>query len=356
MPLTYKADTQIFTPFSDYIAEETLLRNSIIRSGIATSNPLIQQLARSGEDLEIPNWDPDLPGDGQRPEEGVDLTVRKLGSNKQRGVIHHCREVWGSSELAALAVGSSNDPQRAIGDKVAEKVTNIDQSYLLATLSGVFGPLGSSNSSAAFAAMSIDATGSGESDLSAQQVARGEAILGEKARVFGSMIISPEVYAFLKVRQAIEYIPVKDMPGITASTAAAAEITGINAVGGSSAGMFGGAFEVPTFCGKILIVSDDCPRSGSGAATKYGVYMFRPGAVGFGDQKPLRIAEDETFLSESYLIKAAWDKVYHPLGATYSGPVNPLKADLATVGNWAPIFDKKNIGVVRLTVTCPITV
>ena len=328
-------------------------------SGIVTDNPIIAQNVTKGDKFKIPNWAPNLSGDVQIPREGIPLSVNKLSSNEQMGVVFHRANVWGSGDLAAMAVGAENDPMGAIGRRVADWVLWADQLDILATMSGVFGALGSSNAGAAFAEMCVDAGGSGETDFSVSHVVRADGILGEDADNFGAMIVHPAIYSYLRIREMINYVNAKELPGVTASTAAAGSIVTSNAVDGDFSGAFSSNGLVPMFGSKAVIVSDNAPRTGSPGSYKYGVYIFKPGALGQAFQAPLRTEGDRDILTgggEDILV-VKWDKCIHPLGASWVGTVpegGPSAADLATASNWAKVFDKKNIGVARITCTCPI--
>lgn len=355
MSFLYRADTKIYDPFSSYIDEQSTLRSKFLATGIVSDNPVIAQNVTKGDKFKIPNWAPNLQGSIQVPAEGVPLSVNKLGSAEQTGVIFHRANVWGSSELAKLAVGAENDPMQAIARRVTDYVLNAQQADLLAVLSGVFGALGSSNSGAAFETMSIDATGSGETDLSPRHIVLGDAILGEDADSFGTLIIHPDIYAYLRVREMINYVNAKELPGVTASTIAAGSITASNAIGGDFSGAFGPGGVVPTFAGKAVIVSDDAPRTGSPGSYKYGVYLAKQGAIGQAFQAPVRTESDRDILTSGGedIMKVQWDMCFHPLGASWAGGINPTAADLATAGNWTKVFDRKNLGIARITCTCP---
>jgi hypothetical protein len=42
----------------------------------------------------------------------------------------------------------------------------------------------------------------------------------------------------------------------------------------------------------------------------------------------------------------------HPVGAKWGvGTTNPTQAQLATIGNWTKVYETKNLGIVRATVT-----
>ena len=359
MAFLYRPDTRIYDPFSDYIDEQSTLRSKFVASGLVSNNPVIAQNVRKGDAFKIPNWQPNLQGDVQIPKEGYPLTVNKLGSNEQKGVVFHRANVWGSSDLAKMAVGAENDPMAAIARRISDWVLWADQLDILATLSGVFGALGTSNAGAAFADMCVDASGSGETDFSVSHVVRADGILGEDDDTFGIIVVPPAINSYLRIREMINYVSAKDLPGITASTAAAGSITSSNAVDGDFSKAFSSNGLVPMFGSKAVIVSDNAPRHGTSGAYKYGVYVFKPGALGQAFQDPVRTEGDRDILTGGGedILKVQWDKCIHPLGASWVGSIpegGPSAANLANPENWAKVFDKKNIGVARITCTCPI--
>jgi hypothetical protein len=356
MAFTYRADAQILNPFSDYIAEQTTVRSAFLTSGLVDTNPVISANITKGDTFTIPNWAANLGGTLQKPVEGVQATVNKLGSNKQIGVIYHAIQAWGASELVKLAVGSANDPMQAIGQKIAAYTANAQQSRLLSVLKGVFGTPGTNNASFAFTGLSIDAGGSGETDFSVSHVVRADLLLGEDADKYGIMVVHPDVYAYLRIREMVNYVNAKEMPGVTASTIAAGSITSGNGIAGDFSGAFTGESTVPVFGSKRIIVSDDAPRAGSPGSYKYSTYICKPGAIGMGYQGPVRSEQDRDILTSGGedVVKVQWDQCFHPLGASYGGPANPDASDLETAGNWSKVFSNKNVGIANIVHTCPI--
>jgi hypothetical protein len=362
MAFLYRSDTQILNPFSEYISEQTTLRSSFITSGLVDTNPVITENIRKGDTFQIPNWAANLQGAMQVPQEGVMATVNKLGSNIQRGVVHHRLNAWGASELAKLAVGAANDPMAAIGAKVATYVANAQQADLLATLQGLYGIPGTSVASYAMASMVIDGAGSGETDFSVSHVVRGDGLLGEDGDAYGILFIHPDLNAFLKIREMINYVRAGELPGITASTIAAGSITASNAVFGDSSGQFETNDKlVPTFAGKRVIVSDDAPRTGTPGNYRYMSYLAKPGAVGMGYQSPVRTESDRDILTSGGedILKVQYDMCFHVLGSNYAGPTGdgvPTAANLAAPASWTRVFSNKNIPMVGIVHTCPIAV
>ena len=335
---------EIFTP---YLIEATTVRNSFLTSGVVTALDALN-VTEGGDKVTIPNWKADLSGDAERLTDSTSLTPGKITADKQIGVVLHRGRAWESRDLARLAAGS--DPMGAIGAKVADYIANQQQKDMIATLQGVFGALGSSNAGAAFAGLSVDASGSGETNLGPRQIAAAEALLLEDSDKLAAIVMHPLVYADLKERKAIDYVTATDAR-VTASSIAAGSITALNAFGGSVAAAYTNNTQIPFYMGMRVIRSKDVPTSGTGSTTKYACYVMASGAVATGQQAALRSEVDRDILAKSDAMSIDWHNVYHPLGSRYIGAANPLTSDLATVGNWEKVFETENIGIVRLTVT-----
>ena len=335
---------EVFTP---YLIEATTVRNSFLTSGAVVALDALNA-EEGGDKITIPNWKADLSGDAERLTDTTSLTPGKITADKQIGVVLHRGRAWESRDLARLAAGS--DPMGAIGAKVADYIANQQQKDMIATLSGAFGALGSSNSGAAFEALSVDAGGSGETPLGPRQIAKAETLLEEDSDKLSALIIHPNVYADLKERKSIDFATADDAR-VTASTIAAGSITGINAFGGSVAAAYMADMRIPFYMGMRVIVSKDVPTSGSGASTKYACYVMAPGAVGTGQQAGLRSEMDRDILAKSDAMSVDWHNVFHPLGARYVGAVNPERSTLELQASWEKVFETTNIGICRITVT-----
>lgn len=344
---TLRSDVIIPEVFTPYLIEATTVRNSFLTSGVVTALDALN-VNEGGDKVTIPNWKADLSGDAERLTDSTSLTPGKITADKQIGVVLHRGRAWESRDLARLAAGS--DPMGAIGAKVADYIANQQQKDLIACLNGVFGAVGSDNSSAAFAALSIDGGGSGETNLGPRQIAAAEAILNEDADRLGAIVMHPLVYADLKERKAIDFVTATDAR-VTASSIAAGSITALNAFGGSVAAAYTDNISVPFYMGMRVIRSKDVPVSGSSPNKKFACFVMASGAVGTGQQAALRTEVDRDILAKSDAMSVDWHNIYHPLGARYVGPVNPTATDLATAANWEKVFETENIGIVRITVT-----
>lgn len=325
---------EVFTP---YVIEQTTLRDAFLASGVV--QPMAELNATEGGDtVQVPFWKANLSGDFENLTDSTSLTPGKITADKQVGVIVHRGRAWEARDLAAMAAGS--DPMAAIGSKVADYVANQRQKDLIKTLEGVFGSL-TGGDTPAFSALRFDTTGM--TALGPRQCAKARSLLGDQGDKLQAVAMHSAVYYDLVERKAIEYVTQTEARLSTAATGA----TTIAAFGGNVVNAYSGEVTVPTYMGMRVIVSDDLAPTGN----NYPIYFFTQGAVASGEQMGLRTETDRDILAKSDAMSIDLHYVYHPIGARWSGVVSPTNAQLATVGSWSRVYEVKNIGIVRGTVT-----
>jgi hypothetical protein len=333
---TLRSDLIIPEIFTPYVIEQTTLRDAFLASGVV--QPMAELNATEGGDfINVPFFKANLTGDFEVLTDSSSLTPGKITADKQVGVVLHRGRAFESRDLAALAAGA--DPMAAIGAKVADYVANQRQKDLIKCLEGVFGGL-TSNTGAAFAGLSLDL--SGMTALGPRQCAKARALLGDQGDKLTAVAMHSAVYYDLVERKAIDYITNTEARLSTPATGAST----INAIAGS----ISGAYEnptVPTYMGLRVIVSDDLAPT----STNYPVYFFTAGAIGSGEQMGLNTETDRDILAKSDAMSIDLHYCYHPIGAKWATTVNPTQAQLATIGNWSKVYETKNIGIVRATVT-----
>jgi hypothetical protein len=284
-----------------------------------------------GDFVNVPFWKANLTGDFEVLTDSTSLSPSKITADKQVGVILHRGRAWEARDLAALAAGS--DPMAAIGAKVADYVANQRQKDLIKCLEGVFGALTGSDSPA-FSALRFDT--SGMTALGPRQVAKARSLLGDQGDKLTAVAMHSAVYYDLVERKAIDYVSTADARGTTTTQS-----------GGTIAGAYG-EVSVPTYMGLRVIVSDDLAPS----STNYPVYFFTQGAIASGEQMAMETETDRDILAKSDAMSIDLHYTYHPVGAKWNvSTTNPTQAQLATVGNWTKVYETKNIGIVRGTVT-----
>ena len=334
---TLRSDVIIPEIFTPYVIEQSTQKNQFLASGVA--QPMAELNATEGGDfVNVPFWKANLSGDLEVLSDSTSLTPGKITADKQVGVILHRGRAFEARDLAALAAGS--DPMAAIGAKVGEYVANQQQADLYKCLEGVFGSLTGSDSPA-FDALRFDTTGM--TALGPRQVAKARAILGDQGDKLTAVAMHSACYYDLVERKAIDYVTNTEARLSTLATGAST----INAVGGSIAAAYGDV-RVPTYMGLNVIVSDDITNS----AGNYACYFFTAGAVATGEQAAMRTETDRDILAKSDAMSLDMHYIYHPVGAKWGvTTTNPTRAQLATVGNWSKVYETKNIGIVRATIT-----
>jgi hypothetical protein len=295
-----------------------------------------------GDFINVPFWKANLSGDFEVLTDSTSLTPGKIEAAKQTGVILHRGRAFEARDLAALAAGS--DPMAAIGAKIADYVANQRQKDLLSCLAGIFGTLGT-NDSASFVDLSIDGlTADTPTTLSPRHVAEARAILGDQGDKLTAIAMHSRVYYDLVERKAIDYV-----------TAAEARITGGGTNPDAFAGSMTGAYSnpsVPTYMGLRVIVSDDVQTTGSSPNIEHAVYFFTQGAIASGEQMAMQTETDRDILAKSDAMSIDLHYCYHPIGARWKvTTTNPTRAQLETITNWEKVYQTKNIGIVRATVT-----
>ena len=333
---TLRSDLIIPEIFTPYVIEQTTLRDAFLASGVV--QPMAELNATEGGDyINVPFFKANLTGDFEVLTDSSSLTPGKITADKQVGVVLHRGRAFESRDLAALAAGA--DPMAAIGAKVAEYIANQRQKDLIKCLEGVFGGL-TSNTGAAFIDLSFDK--SGMTALGPRQCAKARALLGDQGDKLTAVAMHSAVFYDLIERKAIDYVTNSEARGGGTVTATPDPVF---------AGSIGGAYENPTlaqYMGLRVIVSDDLAPT----STNYPVYFFTAGAIGSGEQMGLRTEVDRDILAKSDAMSIDLHYCFHPIGAKYTtGTVNPTQAQLATITNWSKVYELKNIGIVRGTVT-----
>jgi hypothetical protein len=331
---------EIFTP---YIEEQVTLRSDFLQAGVVKQMAELN-VTEGGDYVNVPSFDADLTGDAEVLTDNSSLVAAGITADKQRGVVLHRGKLWTSRDLAKLAAGA--DPMSAIGNKAAAWIANQQQKDLLASLAGCFGPL-TSNSTGALRTLTVDSVSGTPAPLGPRQAAQARALLGDQGEKLAVVAMHSACYYDLVERKAIDYVTNAEARQ-TVSTVAAGSLDVPNAFGGSIAAAYG-SVRVPMFMDYRVIVSDDLAASGG----NYPCYFFAPGSVGTGTQRGLQSETDRDIAAKEDAMSVDWHNVFHPIGMQYqtSAGVNPTQAVLATAGSWTRVFEFKNIGIVRATIT-----
>jgi hypothetical protein len=282
--------------FAASIIEETTLRDSFLQSGVVA--PLAElnlSSTQGGNFVNIPFYKANLSGNYTRLDDSSSLTPNKIEQSSQIGVVLTAGDAFSARQLAGQKIGSNSpDPISA--------------------------------------------------------VAKAQSLLGDQGDKLTTIAMHSKVFYALKERKALDYVTNTEARLSTAATGAST----INAFGGSSAGAYGDV-SVPQYMGMNIVVSDDIPKAGSGASTEYAVYFFAQGSVATGEQAALETLVDRDVLAFEDVVSFKHAYIYHPIGTKWAvTTTNPTRTQLETASNWSKVYDTKNIGIVRATVTSPL--
>ncbi len=339
--------------FAASIIEETTLRDSFLQSGVVA--PLAElnlSSTQGGNFVNIPFYKANLSGNYTRLNDSSSLTPNKIEQSSQIGVVLTAGDAFSARQLAGQKIGSNSpDPISAIRQKLGAYINNEKQKDLYSCLQGVFGSLTANTSDSALFELCIDSESSDSpSALGAGTVSKAQSLLGDQGDKLTTIAMHSKVFYALKERKALDYVTNTEARLSTAATGAST----INAFGGSSAGAYGDV-TVPKYMGMNIVVSDDIPKAGSGASTEYAVYFFAQGSVATGEQAALETLVDRDVLAFEDVVSFKHAYIYHPIGTKWAvTTTNPTRTQLETATNWAKVYDTKNIGIVRATVTSPL--
>ena len=268
------------------------------------------------------------------------MTPQKIGTATQSASICQRGFAYAVDDVAVLAAGE--DPMLAIRNQLADAINKLNSQRLFYQLHGLFGTALSGNASDLAVA-----AGSGAAEanyLSASNVAKGRALLGERGDELDTLIVHPNVGFYLYQVGLLSF-----------STTALSTGTGIQ-WGGGGAGV--DAKSIGTFAGCNVVMDSQVnavqPGS-SGHVKEYYCYLVKSGTILEGVQQELRIEADRNILSKQDVLSVDYHTAYHVMGTKWgSASDNPTNSVLGNKDNWTATYDVDLIPMVQLTVNTPL--
>lgn len=299
--------------FKDYTNEQIVEKNAFIKSGIMKRDAQFDALIQDRSMIvNMPFWK-QLTGDSEVLSDTTPLSVNALNSEEQIAVQLLRGKVFGYSDLAAMASGS--DPEKKIGDGIADYWNTEIQKVLISELKGLF------TTGGALEDNMLD----GSADvIDGDMIIDAESKLGDHYDVLKGMVMHSAVYQKLRKLQLIDTVQDAINPAAT--------------------------FE--SYQGKRIIVDDSVPHSGG----VYDTYLFGEGAFAYGSGKASHNPEYEMLRNELAGTSAVISRrafLVHPYGTKFTkqgitSTTTPSNTDLANSANWERAFELKNIPMVCL--------
>lgn len=297
------ADVQIPENWGSYVAVNSTEKTALWTSGVVAP---VSDLAitAGGKTVNVPFLN-DLSGEAQILSDTTALTVNKVGTGKQTGVIHARGNAFSVNDLAAGYAGT--DVVGHIAGRVGAWWGRVFQRQLIASLEGVF-------ASASMASNVHDITGltGGAENFSASAFIDAEQKLGDARGALRAVACHSSLVA--QMRKADLVSTAKDSEGR----------------------------DINVYQGKQIIEIDTLP---TGVA-----YLLGSGVFGFAEGMDLNEVEvDRDILAGDTVIATRRSYVLHPMGVSFTGTVGettPSDADLKLGTNYGLVVDPKLVAAV----------
>ncbi len=331
MAITKIADVIVPELFNRYVINRTMELSAFYQSGIVVNSPEFDALASEAARTHNMPFFEDLQGESEPILEDVEMTPKKIGSNKDVSTTILRQNMWAATNLSAALAGA--DPMKAIGDLVAGYWARDMQKELISILAGVFGT-----------------TTAGESGTPSAETRMGDHILDlTKQSSAAAKCISAS--AFIDACQLLGDAQAQ-LSGVAMHSATKSYLKKQNLIETERDST---DVEFEAYQGRRVTVDDGCPVDKDGA---YTTYLFGNGAVALGNGSPVGHVATEVDRDKKigggidYLInRKAF--ILHPRGIAYTGAVRenvetPTRAELAMAENWNPVYEPKQLRIVAI--------
>lgn len=311
MAATKISDIIIPEIFNAYTIEKSVELDTLVQSGIVTTDAQLDSLATAGGKLiNMPGFK-GLTGADEVLSDSSALTPDKITTQQDVAALFMRGKSWGVNDLTKALSGS--DPMAVIGDMVAGYWAMRRQALLLSELKGIF-------ASGTLTANQLDVSGlAGDlATITGNSFIDALSKLGDNFGKVTAIGMHSAVYAKLKKDNLITTIKPSDNT------------------------------EIEFYMGKRVVVNDLMPVT----AGVYKTYLFGESAFGLGNgSAPVPTEVDRDSLAgEDYLINRN-HFLLHPLGIKFTSASvagsSPTNAEVETGTNWSRVFDPKNIKIVE---------
>jgi len=310
--------TDVIVPelFAPYVIQQTKELSALINSGIAQSNPLLDELvAKGGKTINMPFLNA-LSGDDEVLSDSMPLVPEKLDAQKDVAPVLIRGKAWSANELAGALAGT--DPMTSAGNMVAEWWNVQEQKILISVLNGIFG--GTLKDSHCY---DISGMSGEQAVISANAILDTKQLLGDAANNLKAIAMHSAVFTVLQKQNLIAYLPNSQ-----------------------------GVVDFPSYLGYKVIVDDGIIPDNSDV---YSTYLFAEGVFGRGDGVPEALTPIETgrdVLASDDILVSRRALCLHPLGISWINPgitsATPTNSDLANSANWQKVVPNKSIGMAVL--------
>lgn len=332
MSTTRLSDVIVPEVFQSYMAKDTMDKSAIFQSGvIRTDGAFGALLSGGGRTFNMPFWNDLDNTEANVASDAPDQksVPRNVTASKDVAARQYRTQSWSTMDLSGILAGS--DPLARIRERVSDYWTRQFQSYLVATLTGVFGDNAANDSGDMINDIGTDGSGA----VTAAELISAEAIIdtaytaGDRSDIFQLLVVHPTVMKRLKKLNLIDFIPDSE-----------------------------GRIKFERYLG-YQIVEDDGVRTVTGTyRTKYWSYLVGGGAIAWAESPPpnsVAVERDEAagMGSGGETLFTRRQFLMHPPGIKWTDSSVtgnfPSNADLVKAANWDRVYaERKQIPIAAL--------
>lgn len=334
------ADIFIPSVYGAIQPNDTPETTNFAESGVAVTNPLLQEAAQSGtRKVEVPMWN-DLDS-SVRP--NLSDATDTLGTPGKIGTIFfdarnaYLNKGWGvadlAAELAGATKGNGSGPMGRIKNRFATYWNRQFQYRIIAICKGLLLKNVATNGGDMRYNIAAEATGSvsAATKISSDALVEACFTMGDKFDNLKAIALHSAIYKTLVKQDLITFHK--------------------NSTG---------TLDIPTYLGRRVIVDDGLPvRAGTTSGLVYTCILFGAGAIGYGVGSPETPAEVDRIAAggNGGGLENIWERVtwmIHPAGWHWTDSsvagASATEAELALAANWSRILDRKNTPMAFLDV------
>lgn len=324
MAITSIADIIQPENWTPYMQELTAQKSELFQSGIIETGEMYNALVDNGNSTVNMPFFQDLVGRSQSLSESTPLDPKKITTSRDVAVIQRRGDAWSSQDLAKALSGA--DPSAAIASLVADYWVRDMQTTLLLILRGLFASTTMAAEHVEDKAIEDGANAATSNLISSNAALDAFKLLGDELDAFSGMAMHSDIYWELEKQDVIEYLAPSEQ----------------------------NATPIRTYKGKTVLVDDTMPKvAGATSGFKYTTYLFGPGAIAFGETRPMgEFGEDisvevdrDILAGVGYLTNRRYF-LMHPKGVRWQGTIagdTPADGELEAAVSWARVYERKNV-------------
>lgn len=299
-------------------------QNALLKAGILRGRPDLKTVLvdqSGGNYISVPMTGL-IGGTPLNYDGNTDITATNLETFLQNMIVVGRAKAWQEKDFSQDITG--HDFMADIAAQVADYWDDVDQTTLLAILTGIFG-VSTNNFSSDH---TLDITGETVTTVGAATLNNAiRKAAGANKDIFTVAIMHSVVATNLENLQLLEYMKYNDGAGIQKDMSLA------------------------TWNGRTVLVDDDVPVDTSGTDPVYTTYILGAGAFDFcdcGARVPNEIYRDPTTKGGQEMLITRQRKLFAPRGFSFVQPstaiVSPTDVQLATAARWTVVKDTAGTG------------